>query len=64
MNSTNEFKFAELPEINKEYASKADKIRTPFTGRPEELIQRAKEGKREYIKNIDESYYWIDCVYD
>jgi len=45
--STNEFKFAELPEINKEYASKADKIRTPFTGRPEELIQRAKEEEEE-----------------
>mmetsp|Transcript_29554 Transcript_29554/g.26967 ORF Transcript_29554/g.26967 Transcript_29554/m.26967 type:complete len:114 (+) Transcript_29554:201-542(+) len=72
--STNEFKFAELPEINKEYASKADKIRTPFTGRPEELIQRAKEEEEEgqntqednldgdQIKDDDNDDFVIDFI--
>lgn len=52
--SSNDFKFSELPPINLQYKDLVNTLRTPFTGKYEEVIEEAKEEEEEQVNEENE----------
>jgi hypothetical protein len=42
--SSNDFKFSELPPINKEHKERVESTTTPFSGKPDDILYEVPQG--------------------